>query len=534
MVCKSGFPSRFIMIFFIGSWMAGCLAPESRSLEDCPEFSGFNASVYPLPPERPLEVVFTRPVISGENPRAAGVYLVPQRKAGVCNPACPGECHLGNCFVSQVDEGFLKNASSGLLTAGRWEKSIELSIQTEEERWWIRPKTGSLDPAWRYDLVLGPRIRDEKGYPLVNGQGKSVAFVLSFSTSRPDDLMANVELLAPLDAAKTVPQNLAILAVRIHGKEANRPDLFVLETKDKEVIALDATLFPQACLGMEHDHECLILWINGPLRAKTSYRLRVVRRHRLLGGRFLLPWQVVAEFSTGEISWLYPPRMEERDPGELTGCLHLHGALEGEAMVWLSGPSGPVGMAQYQRWGEFELAGRESRMRLEGLSLEGTLFFGNQMEFEPATGEIPVIIETVHPNPFGPEPAQEFIELRNISSQAVDLEGFEITDHLEKSGDLLPPFILLPGDLVRVAGKNYDPTSPVDPPPVSDVIVLDSSLANAGLANKGEPVYLFDTRGELISRYGGWFDTTRHEGLMIRRKTPCACDVKSSWHFVAP
>ena len=125
--------------------------------------------------------------------------------------------------------------------------------------------------------------------------------------------------------------------------------------------------------------------------------------------------------------------------------------------------------------------------------------------------------------------SQEFVELVNVTRTPVELEGWELTDSLEKPGDLLPPYRLEPGARVRIAGKNYDPDSEVDPPLEGELVVLESSLANAGLGNGGEPLYLFDAFGQLVSRYGGWVDTGDAPGMSVRRTAPAACDVPTSW-----
>jgi hypothetical protein len=216
----------------------------------------------------------------------------------------------------------------------------------------------------------------------------------------------------------------------------------------------------------------------------------------------------------------------------VTGCVHIAGRVEGEALVWLEANGEPVAPAARARFTRAELAARRQDVRMRGLGLEGTPFGGPPHELEPGELEAhPVAIVRVHPNPVGPEPAQEFLELQNLSGLPVELEGWELTDSPEKAGDLLPAFRLALGARVRVAGKNYDPAFPGEPPAEGDLIVLDSSLANAGLGNGGEPLYLYDVYGDLVSRYGGWINTSGAPGVSVRRITAGACDVSTSWEL---
>jgi len=523
---------RFVLIILFA--LAGIRCESARNTpdwSDCPRLVSHSVQKYPLPAERPLELTFDHPVFPQEGAgEGVGVFLVPQTDAGPCNPACPTECFADRCFLSEVDAAFLEDATGGDLSVSRAQKSLDLKIEIDGAVWKLTPKRGSLTPSWRYDLVLSPGIRDLRGLPLLDADGRASAFSLTFATAPADDLPAAVEWIAPRSAARGVPQNLTFLALKIQGEGASAPGTFILETKDKQVLELTATPFEAGCVGAPPGTECLLLWIPSMLTPDTSYELRTIRRLRLSGGRYLLPWGRLGSFATGELSWLYPPRWEEGAPSEVTGCVHLSGTLEGEALLWLEAGGAAVSPAAFVRYDGAELAARASGLRVRGLGLEGTPFMGRLQDLEPGDASwFPVVIARVHPNPVGPEPAQEFVELVNVSDGDVELEGWELTDSLEKPGDLLPPFRLAAGGLVRVAGKNYDPGSEVDPPPEGDLIVLDSSLANAGLGNGGEPLYLFDAFGMLVSRYGGWIDTGDDPGLSVRRTTLYACDVATSW-----
>ncbi len=519
---------RILLLLF----MAGCAAPrETPDWSDCPRLAATSADRWPLPAERPLELTFTRPVRTDQD---AGVFLVPQEDGGPCNPACPVPCAAGRCFLSAVDATFLADATGGELSASRRRKTEELVVEAAAAGWRVRPRWGALRPSWRYDLVLTPKVRDDRGLPLLDPEGRAAAFAVPFETARADDLEAVITQLAPTPGAR-VPQNLAFIALRLSGTGGEAAGTFVLMTEDRRVLELAATTLPAACVGAPPGASCLALWIPETLAPDTVHELRIVRRVRLSDGRYLLPWSRLASFRTGELDWLYPPRWEPEAPEEVTGCVHLGGTLVGEGLVWLEADGAPVCGATLVRFGRAELGVRGATdmvARVRVLGLDGTVLAEEPVAVPAVSGEAhPVAIVRVHPNPVGPEPAQEFLELENVSGAPVELEGWELTDDPEKAGDLLPAFTLEPGARVRVAGKGHDPFFAGEPPAEGDVLVLASSLANAGLGNGGEPLYLFDAFGYLVSRYGGWIDTGKAPGLSVRRAAPTACDVPANWEL---
>ncbi len=522
---------RMWYVVFWMTWVSCRQDPHAPDLDEFPRVKGFSGERWPIPAESPVEITFSRPVMPVP---AGGVHLLAQKDVGACNPACPGTCHAGRCFLSRVDEAFLVDASRGGLSPSRAAGTVELEWETKADRLLLKPRWGSMWPAWRYDLVLTPAIRDLEGRPLLDAQEKMAAFSLEFSTPPADDLAAEAIWLAPMRDARGVPQNLAFIALRLPGEGAMGPGIFILAGPDGEIHELTAEPFLPGCAGEPAGCGSVLLRVPAMLRSETRYELRAIRRVRLEGGRYLLPWMRLGAFSTGELAWLYPPKWHLEDISAVTGCTHVAGRLDGEALLWLEDASGPRTGTQWVRDGlaELALAGREP-FRVHVMGLEGSHELGG---FVPAAAESenfipgPVLVR-VFPNPSGPEPAQEFVEVFNASQDPVELEGYELTDSLEKSGDLLPAHRLEPGARVRIAGKGYACDLPGEPPCDTDVMILGSSLASGGLGNGGEPLYLFNPWGELASRYGGWLDTAKTPGASVWRASPAACDVPASWHM---
>jgi hypothetical protein len=141
-----------------------------------------------------------------------------------------------------------------------------------------------------------------------------------------------------------------------------------------------------------------------------------------------------------------------------------------------------------------------------------------------------VYITEVLANPAGKELDQEFVEIHNGSDEYVSLEGWVVADQLDGGGDLLPAETLAPGQFGLIVGQRYDPFDGADPQPEPDALILrlDSSLASNGLSNSGEPVYLFDAQGRLVSAYRPVGDGGA-DGVSIERVVPQPCGPATAW-----
>jgi hypothetical protein len=146
------------------------------------------------------------------------------------------------------------------------------------------------------------------------------------------------------------------------------------------------------------------------------------------------------------------------------------------------------------------------------------------------------VLTEVLQNPAGPEPAQEYVELLNLGSQAVDLAGWQLDDGDDGVGvNLLPAGKLAPGRRAVVVGKGYKPGS-LDPSPVSGALLvrLDRALGDSGLSNAGEVIVLRDPQGRVVSAYSNQLGSASgksFEGRSVQRVDPSRCDVRSNWRF---
>jgi hypothetical protein len=144
---------------------------------------------------------------------------------------------------------------------------------------------------------------------------------------------------------------------------------------------------------------------------------------------------------------------------------------------------------------------------------------------------VPLVITEVLPNPAGPEATQEFVELQNLGTAPVSLEGLTLED--AGGGDPLPAVTLEPGAFAVVVPAQFDEADGRDPAPRAGVMLLrvEGKIGRDGIGSAAEAVRLRGKGGEVLSRYGGWIDTSPSAwtGRSVERQPPKACDDASSW-----
>ncbi len=143
----------------------------------------------------------------------------------------------------------------------------------------------------------------------------------------------------------------------------------------------------------------------------------------------------------------------------------------------------------------------------------------------------PVAITEVLANPAGPEPQQEYVELRNLGDADVPLGGLRLQD--SKGGDDLPSETLAAGGYALVVTATYDPNEGSDPAPRAGTLLLrvDTRLGADGLSNSGEAVQLV-VGDAVVSSYGGWVSVSAGSwnGHAVHRLVQTACDSSSAWN----
>jgi hypothetical protein len=161
----------------------------------------------------------------------------------------------------------------------------------------------------------------------------------------------------------------------------------------------------------------------------------------------------------------------------------------------------------------------------------GNLASSSPLAFQTPEALPPIAITEVLANAAGPEPAQEFVELRNLGDEALALGGLRLED--SKGGDDLPAETLAPGAYALVVPSTYDPSGIQDPAPRAGTLLLrvDTRIGSDGLSNGGEVVKLL--RGDaIVSSYGGFVDVSSNAwaGHSVHRLVQSACDRTDAWN----
>jgi hypothetical protein len=161
----------------------------------------------------------------------------------------------------------------------------------------------------------------------------------------------------------------------------------------------------------------------------------------------------------------------------------------------------------------------------------GNVVTSSPLAFETPPPVPPIAITEVLANAAGPEPAQEYVELRNLGPDAVSLAGLRIED--AKGGDDLPAETLAPAAYALVVPSGYDPAQGQDPAPRAGTLLVrvDSRIGSDGLANGGEVVRLM-SGDTVVSSYGGWVSVSASSwsGKGVHRLVQTACDRPDAWN----
>jgi len=161
----------------------------------------------------------------------------------------------------------------------------------------------------------------------------------------------------------------------------------------------------------------------------------------------------------------------------------------------------------------------------------GNVATSSPLAFETPPALPPIVITEVLANSAGPEPAQEYVELRNLGPDAVSLAGLRLED--SKGGDDLPAEVLAPDGYALVVASGYDPAQGQDPAPRAGTLLVrvDSRIGSDGLANGGELVRLM-SGDAVVSSYGGWVSVSASSwaGKGVHRLVQTACDRPDAWN----
>jgi len=161
----------------------------------------------------------------------------------------------------------------------------------------------------------------------------------------------------------------------------------------------------------------------------------------------------------------------------------------------------------------------------------GNVVVSPALAFETPPALPPLAITEVLANPAGPEPGQEYVELRNLGAEPVLLAGLRIED--SKAGDDLPAETLPGGGYALIVPSTYAVAQTGDPAPRAGTLLVrvDARIGSDGLSNSGEAVRLVQGQ-TLVSSYGGWVAVSASgwSGQAVHRLDQAACDDAQAWN----
>jgi hypothetical protein len=211
---------------------------------------------------------------------------------------------------------------------------------------------------------------------------------------------------------------------------------------------------------------------------------------------------VVVRFATDEPSWSESCVADRcLGDGESAGheaAISFGDALDGRPLAW-----------DVQAWDETTRPVGEISGRLDPPSA------------------LPLAITEILTHPRGPRTSQQFVELYNSGAQPIDLGA--LTLHTGAGANALPSLSLAAGGWAVVVPSGYVAGAAGDAPPAPGALLVrlaDAHLGGRGLKEAGEPIWIEDASGRVVTRWSGW-PLTLAAGQSVTRSGPC--DVAASF-----
>ncbi|HTA21609.1 MAG TPA: lamin tail domain-containing protein [Polyangia bacterium] len=337
-------------------------------------------------------------------------------------------------------------------------------------------------------------------------------------------------LVDPAAGAADVPVNLMGVTVRFGAA-------VTLPAQALQVCgATAAGVAPAAC----DDGVCYTATLGAALPAHTSCRVQL-GAGALDGAGKPLPAGLIGAFDTSAVADTTPPTISGVTIAAEGPCLAVTFATDEAATGTIVLAAGDLQIPSPAGTGQttFDVAVPLSTLpptTPATVVVRAVDRAGNTAESAPVAWQTPaavppLAITEVLANPAGPEPQQEFVELRNLGADPLATDGLSIADG--KGSDLLPSAMLGPGEYALVVASTYDPSGGADVPPRAGTQLLrvDTRIGADGLSNGGEVTRLLHGDA-VVSSYGGWVDVSAAawSGHSVHRLVESACDRSAAWN----
>jgi hypothetical protein len=346
-------------------------------------------------------------------------------------------------------------------------------------------------------------------------------------------------LVDPAAGATEVPVNLAAVVVQFPGPVTLPIEaLRVCAGGSSPVVVASIDPLPQPCDG----GACFRAVLGGQLPPDASCRVELGSGGADASGQ-ALPAGLIGVFDTASAADETPPLLTGITVAVMGPCIEVQFSTDepaSGAIVLRVGDQEtvvPAGEGQM----DYDVALPASLLpaaTAATVSVRATDRAGNVAESEPLSlitppAIPPIAITEVLANPAGPEPAQEYVELRNIGEADIDVAGAALAIQDSRGSDMLPAGTLVSGGYALVVTSAYDPSSGSDPAPRPGTLLLrvDTRIGADGLSNAGEVVRL--VQGDtVVSSYGGWVDVSSSTwaGKSVHRLVQTACDRPDAWN----
>jgi hypothetical protein len=449
----------------------------------------------------------------------------------------PNRCYHGSCQRDQISEAFLSDFIHPPLKSAYQKLLAPLSFTLSQNGMVL--SIGFLEalaPNRFHTFLVSPILADREGNLIQKSLSDSGVFKQSFATSGAEGARPVLNLLSPADGSSDLPINLHRVVVTFTKPVVGvQTDALRLQTTSGTNITTQIITASPLCL--QHP-------------AGTCYEIRLLERmpplqiievkasdaiHDNLGQK-VLPTNPRL-FATGEQEDTSIPHPKIRSLQIADNCLVLH-LFTDEPTDLLFIPNWDGVVAASIASTEHEAGLKKPHQNQASLKINVTDLAGNQAPSIDQTLEIidlpQVTISEVLANPAGPEPAQEFVEIINLSSRIVNLSSWSLDINQDGLGlKTLPPLELKPSQYGIIVGSHYNSASALDPPidQAALLIQLEEKAGQLNLPNRGVPLALRDNEGNIVSTYSGYYDTSnkKSNGQSVERISLSGCDVFNNW-----
>ena len=479
-------PVSSVLFAVLGAALAGCVEVPDGAFQR------------PSATEARLEITDYR----GEPADPDAVPRLPRLLARIDEPLT-GEDEIAWLLRGSADAELLADLERSPLLAASRERAVPCASSLTEQGLELLPQSTLQPGAYTFAVAAWAIDRDA---PLV----------LELEVSDTPESGASMTAAWPADGSTSVGTDLPLAWIAFDGQVERADQGVWLENATGLAIDARARSGPCDALGIAgQSGTCVVLEPRAWLAPLNQYRIVIGRELRDAHGAPIGPLAVAFRTGRGPDSIAPAPAARacalDETAFELGCALITDRTLE--LRIVANEPFAMTAHAGEQVWSAFAPSA-ETAFAIDGLrpgarvelSFELKDSTGNELAWQEAfrthADLATLSITEVLANPLGAEPQQEWVELWNFGEQAIALDGLQLSDDAAKPGAMLATTTLLdPGARVLLVPDAFDTSagSDVAIPAGTPLVRVGKALGSAGLANRGEPLFLRDRSGRRLS-----------------------------------